>query len=132
MMSISLYGTASQTVTPIIEPITLARAIVDLISDKKGEKIVLSDLRALTPIADYFVIGEAASDRQINALVEHVRDEMKKQFGLLPIRIEGRGEGGWVLMDYGSVVVHLFDPDVRAYYDLEGLWREAPILMRMQ
>jgi len=132
MTSISLNGIGSQPIVSIIEPITMARAIVDLISDKKGEKIVLSDLRSLTPIADYFVIGEAASDRQIDALVEHIRDEMKKQFGLLPTRIEGRGEDGWVLMDYGSVVVHLFDPDVRAYYDLEGLWREAPILMRMQ
>lgn len=131
-MSISLNDTESRTITPTVEPITLARTIVDLISDKKGEKIVLSDLRALTPIADYFVIGEAGSDRQIDALVEHVRDEVKKQFGLNPVRVEGRGEDGWVLMDYSSVVVHLFDPDVRAYYDLEGLWREAPVLMRMQ
>ncbi len=131
-MTISLNGSEPQTTSPNVEPITLARSIVDLISDKKGEKIVLSDLRTVTVIADFFVIGEAPSDRQINALVEHVRDEVKKQFGLLPVRIEGRGEDGWVLMDYSSVVVHLFDPDVRAYYDLEGLWREAPILMRMQ
>ena len=131
-MTISLNGSETQITQPTVEPITLARAIVDLISDKKGEKIVLSDLRNVTVIADFFVIGEAPSDRQINALVDHVRDEVKKEFGLLPARIEGRGEDGWVLMDYSSVVVHLFAPDVRAYYDLEGLWREAPILMRMQ
>ncbi|MHB8628594.1 MAG: ribosome silencing factor [Aggregatilineales bacterium] len=131
-MTISLNSSETRTTTPTVEPIALARTIVDLISDKKGEKIVLSDLRTVTVIADFFVIGEAPSDRQINALVEHVRDEVKKEFGLLPARIEGRGEDGWVLMDYSSVIVHLFDPDMRAYYDLEGLWREAPILMRMQ
>src|SRR5690348_1673303 len=113
-MTISLNGSESQTTSLIVEPITLSRTIVDLISDKKGEKIVLSDLRNVTVIADFFVIGEAPSDRQINALVEHVRDEVKKQFELLPVRIEGRGEDGWVLMDYSSVVVHLFAPDVRA------------------
>ena len=131
-MTISLNRSESRTTTSTVEPITLARTIVDMISDKKGEKIVLSDLRTVTVIADFFVISEAPSDRQINALVEHVRDEVKNEFGLLPARIEGRGEDGWVLMDYSSVVVHLFDPDMRAYYDLEGLWREAPILMRMQ
>ena len=126
--------TEAAPIQPITDAdaLTVARAIVDFISDKKGEKIILSDLRPVSVIAEFFVIGEAASDRQINAIVDHIREEVRKTFGVSPLRTEGIAEGGWVLLDYGDVIVHLFDPDVRSYYDLEGLWREAPILMRMQ
>ncbi len=105
---------------------------MDLISDKKGEKIVLTDLREVSLIADYFVICEANSDRQINAIVDNIRVEVKKDFDLLPYHVEGMGDAGWVLMDYSSVLVHVFNPDLRAYYDLEGLWVTAPVLVRMQ
>ena len=123
-----------EAIQPILDAdaLTVARAIVDFISDKKGEKIILSDLRPVSVIAEFFVIGEAPSDRQINAIVDNIREEVRKTFGASPLRTEGTGEGGWVLLDYGDVIVHLFDPDVRTYYDLEGLWRNAPILMRMQ
>jgi ribosome-associated protein len=121
-------------IQPILDAdaLTVARAIVDFISDKKGEKIILSDLRPVSVIAEFFVIGEAPSERQINSIVDHIREEVRKTFGVSPLRTEGIGSSGWVLLDYGDVIVHLFDPDVRTYYDLEGLWREAPILMRMQ
>lgn len=101
-------------------------------ADKKGENILLTDLRDVSLLTDYFIICDAPSDRQMNAIVENIRDEVKKMYSLLPWRVEGRGEDGWVLMDYGDVVVHVFDPDVRRYYDLESLWREAPVLVRMQ
>lgn len=114
------------------EAIELARLIVDLIEDRKGEDIVLMDLRKVSIIADYFVIGSANSDRQINAITEHIREKVKEQRSVRPLRIEGRGENGWVLMDYGEVIVHLFSPQMRSYYDLEGLWHEASILVRMQ
>ena len=116
----------------VLETIDLARVIVDLIADRKGEDIVLMDLRTTSVIADFFVIGSANSDRQINAVVEHIRDEVKKQSARLPLRVEGRGENGWVLMDYGDVIVHVFSPQLRSYYDLEGLWRDADVLVRMQ
>lgn len=93
---------------------------------------MLLDLRKVSVITDYFVIASANSDRQLNAITEHVRDELKKNYQAVPLRIEGRGEDGWVLMDYGDVIVHLFSPAARAYYDLEGLWREGNVLLRMQ
>ncbi len=110
----------------------LARLIVDLIADKKGEDIVLMDLQQVSLIADYFVIGNASSERLLNAIADSVREEVKKQSERFPLRVEGRGDCGWVLMDYGDVLVHLFSPEVRSYYDLEGLWAEAPILVKMQ
>jgi ribosome-associated protein len=115
-----------------LEVIDIARTIVDAIADKKGEDIVLLDIHDVSLIADYFVIGSANSDRQLNAITEAIRDEVKKNSGTLPLRTEGRGESGWVLVDYGSVVVHLFSPELRRYYDLEGLWRDANVLVRMQ
>lgn len=125
---------AEALITPDLDAdaLTVARAIVDYISDIKGEKIVLSDLRPVSVIADFFVIGEAPSERQLNAIIDHIREQVRLYYGRSPLRTEGTGESGWVLLDYGDVIVHMFDPDVRSYYDLEGLWREAPILMRMQ
>jgi ribosome-associated protein len=90
------------------------------------------DLRHVSVMADYFVIGSGNSDRQINAITDRIREEVKAQTAQLPIRVEGRGENGWVLMDYGAVIVHIFNPQTRAYYDLEGLWHEASILLRVQ
>jgi len=106
--------------------------IVDLVADIKGENIVLMDLRDVSLITDYFVIGSATNERQLNAITEHIRDEMKQHGETYPWRTEGRGTDGWILMDYGDVVVHLFSPEVRSYYDLEGLWRDANVLLHVQ
>jgi len=103
-----------------------------MITDKKGENIVLMDLRDVSLMADFFVIASAGSERQLNAISEHVRDEIKTQTGSYPARVEGRGDSGWVLMDYGDVIVHLFDAELRGYYDLEGLWRDANVLVKVQ
>jgi ribosome-associated protein len=115
-----------------LEAVDLARIIVDLASDKKGENIVLMDMRHVSPITDFFVIVSGGSDRQLKAIVEYIGEETKKQYSVAPWRTEGDSTGGWVLMDYGDVVVHAFLPERRNYYDLEGLWREAPIMVRMQ
>src|SRR5258708_1814311 len=88
-----------------LEPSELARLIVNLISDKKGENIVLMDLHEVTLIADYFVIASVSNERLLNAITDHVRDELKKQTNRPPLRVEGRGDSGWVLMDYGDVVI---------------------------
>jgi ribosome silencing factor RsfS/YbeB/iojap len=90
------------------------------------------DLREVSLIADYFVIANASNERLLNAIAEHIRDELKERHRLYPLRVEGRGDSGWVLMDYGNIVIHLFDPDVRSYYDLEGLWRDASVLVHVQ
>ncbi len=90
------------------------------------------DMRQVSPIADYFVIVSGTSARQLKAIIEHIALETKNQYSILPWRTEGLADNGWVVIDYGDVVVHAFLPERRAYYDLEGLWREAPVMVRMQ
>jgi ribosome-associated protein len=107
----------------------LARTIVNLASDKKGENIVLMDMRQTSPVTDFFVIISGGSDRQLKAIIEHIEQELKDSYSVRPWHVDGEADGGWVLMDYGDVVVHAFLPETRAYYDLEGLWREAPVMV---
>jgi ribosome-associated protein len=109
----------------------LARRIVDVLADKLGEDILLLDIREVSILADYFVIGSATSERQTKAIVEGVTQETKRAWDLRPLHIEGEASGGWVLLDYGSVVVHLFAPEARAYYDLDGLWRDGRTVVRL-
>lgn len=108
----------------------LAHAIVDLVSDKQAEEIVLLDLRALSLLADYFVICTATTERQANAILDALEEEMQKQ-GVHALATEGVSGSGWVLKDYGSVIVHIFAPEQRAYYQLEQLWREAPVVLKV-
>jgi ribosome-associated protein len=105
---------------------------VDQVEDKKAEDIILLDLRPDVVIADFFVICTGNSDRQIKALAESVRESVKERFQKLPSSTEGTGESGWVLMDYGDVIVHIFHDQKRRYYDLEGLWRGAHVLLSIQ
>lgn len=109
----------------------LARHIVEAIADKKGEDVLLLDIQDVSILADYFIIGSTASERQAKAVVESIKQETKQTFDVRPLRVEGEPASGWILMDYGGVVVHLFTPEVRAYYDLEGLWREGRVIVRM-
>lgn len=106
---------------------------MDTLEDKKAENIVLLDLRPDTIIADFFIICNGNSDRQLRALVDHVRTGVKERGGKLPFSVEGTPESGWMLMDYGDIIVHLFLERQRQYYDLEGLWRkEANVLLSIQ
>ena len=102
-----------------------------MIADKLGEDILLLDIRDVSILADYFVIGSAVSRRQTKAIVNGIIDEAKTDFGVKPWRVEGEPDSGWVLMDYGDVVVHLFAPEARDYYDLEGFWEDAQVVVRM-
>jgi ribosome-associated protein len=115
-----------------LEPLELARHIVNVVEDKKAEDIVLLDLRPDAIIADFFIICNGNSDRQLRALSDAVRESVKETYAKLPFSIEGTPESGWVLMDYGDVVVHLFFEEKRRYYDLEGLWRSANVLLSIQ
>jgi len=103
-----------------------------VIEGVKGEDIVLMDLQPVTLIADYFVICTATNERQLKAIVEHIDMDIKKEHGVLPLHKEGQASGGWVLLDYGSVVVHAFSQELRHYYDLEGVWQEAKVLLHIQ
>lgn len=103
-----------------------------MVEEKKAENIVLLDLRPDTVIADFFVICTGTSDRQLRALADYVDEGVHERFGVQPYSREGTAESGWVLLDYGTVVVHLFLEDKRRYYDLEGLWRKAHVLLSIQ
>ncbi len=114
-----------------LDSLELARHIVEVIADKKGEDVLLLDIRDVSILADYFVIGSATSERQAKAIIEGIKQETKKTFDVRPLHVEGESAAGWILVDYGDVVVHLFAPEVRTYYALERLWRDGRIVVRM-
>ena len=104
----------------------LAHRIGNLLVDKKAQDVVILDVRGMTSYADYFVIASAETDRQVSAMAENVQVQLKTgDEPLRPIGTEGFETGQWVLLDYGEVVAHLFLTDLRAHYDLEGLWADA-------
>ena len=103
---------------------------MDLASDKKASDIVLLRTAEVTSMADYFVIASGRSDRQVQALGEAIVDELRDE-GIKPLGVEGRSSARWVLLDYGSVIVHLFAPEEREYYGLERLWSNATEVVRL-
>ena len=92
---------------------------------KKAEDPVFLDIRQFTSVAEAFLIVSGRSNRQVSAIAEHIKVDLKKH-GIRPLAMEGAKEGHWVLIDYGHVVVHVFYDPVRRFYDLEGLWSDAP------
>ena len=100
--------------------------IVESIQDIKGKKIVKLDLRGLdaTP-TDFFIICQGESNTQVKSIADNIRKRVKDELGLLPSHAEGVQDGLWALMDYFNVVVHVFHPEKRAFYDLENLWSDA-------
>jgi len=103
----------------------LARRAAELMVDKKALEVVLLDVRGMTSYADWFVLGSGESERQVSATAEYLREKLHEE-GFRLIGAEGFPTGHWVLLDYGEVVVHLFSTEVRAFYDLDGLWADAP------
>jgi len=93
--------------------------------DNRGRNIVVLDLRELTAMFDYFVLATGTSRRQLHAMSEEIDHTLEKQMGDRRLGIEGYEESRWILLDYGDVVIHLFDSETRAYYALEDLWGEA-------
>lgn len=114
----------------ILEPIELAREVVDVIADLQGLDIIMLDIHGLSLLADYFVICTARVERQARAIQEEITQRLKAQ-EISPLSIEGTAAGGWIILDYGTVIVHIFAPAMRNYYQLEELWSEAPVVMRM-
>lgn len=112
------------------DPGELAHRIVDVASDKKAADIVMLRTAEVTTMADYFVIASGRSDRQVQALSKAIVDELRDE-GIKPLGIEGQSSARWVLLDYGSVIVHLFAPEEREYYGLERLWSNATQVVRL-
>ena len=109
-----------------LEPAQLADLISGYASDVKAHEIVEVDLRCVLGYTDYFVIATGGTDRQVKAVHDRIHENMKKEHGLLPRRVEGVSESRWILMDYLDVIVHIFTPEAREFYRLEQLWGEAP------
>jgi len=103
---------------------------VDLVAGKLAEDVLLLDVRPISGVTDYFVICSAGSERQVKAIHDEVLTKLRET-GSRALHSEGTSGSGWILMDYGSVVLHIFSPTVRRYYDLEELWREAKTVVRM-
>lgn len=114
-----------------LESLELAHLLVDTIVDKKGDDITLLDLREHAVFADYFLICNGENDRQLRAMANSIAQDAKQK-AKAQANIEGSPESGWVLVDFGDLLVHLFSPGMRHYYDLEGLWDDAHVVMRMQ
>lgn len=100
---------------------------LEVVLAKKVKDPVILDVSELTSYADTFIICSGRSNRQVTAIAEHVQQALKQQ-GVKPISVDGKKEGHWVLMDYGDVIIHIFYDSVRRFYDLEGLWVDAPRL----
>jgi ribosome-associated protein len=108
-----------------------ARRVVDLAADKKASDIVLLDVTQLTSVTDYFVICSGNSERQLGAIADGILDGMR-QAGVRPIGREGVAGAHWLLIDFGSVIVHVFAPPERDFYQLERRWSDAPTLIHIQ
>jgi ribosome-associated protein len=113
------------------EALALARRIVDLAADKKAAEIVLLEIGGLTTLADYFVICSGTSERQLGAIADGISEGLREN-GVRPIGREGSTSAHWVLLDYGAVIVHVMAEQERDFYQLEKLWADAPLLLRVQ
>ena len=102
----------------------MARIAWNALNDKKGEDIKIIDITGISVLADYFIIANGTSDSQVNALVDNVEEELHKAGFSLKQR-EGQASGSWVLMDFGDIIVHVFDRENRLFYDLERIWKEG-------
>jgi ribosome-associated protein len=110
----------------------VAHSIIDLLDSKKGQNIILLDMVAASSFTDYFVICTGGSARTLKALSDEVRTQLKKDYSSGLSHIEGDADSGWILHDYGDVILHLFSENLRQYYGLEDLWSESTVLLHLQ
>ena len=104
----------------------MARIAWNALNDKKGEDIKIIDITGISVLADYFIIANGTSDSQVNALVDNVEEELH-QAGYSLKQREGQASGSWVLLDFGDIIVHVFDKENRLFYDLERIWKDGKI-----
>jgi len=94
-------------------------------ADKKAVNMVALDLRPVASFTEFFVVCSGTNQRQVQAIADEISEQLKKQLGQNPVRVEGYNAAEWLLMDYGDFVIHIFDKEARDFYDLERLWRDA-------
>lgn len=109
----------------------MARFVVNKLEEKKGEDILLLDVKDVASFTDYFILCSGTSDRMLDALAKNIREEVKKEYKISSL-VEGNPENGWVVLDLGDVVLHLFAPEQRDYYKLEELWNKGKVLVKLQ
>lgn len=114
-----------------LELTELVERITNVLVDKQAENIVVLDISTLTTVADYFIIASGTSGRHLDALQYAVTEALKQEEPPLLGRVEGTPDSGWVLIDLHDVVVHLFAPEVRAFYRLEELWKSSRLVTRL-
>lgn len=105
----------------------MAKIAFDALEEKKAEDIRIIEISNVSIIADYFVIAHGNSSSQVDAMVDEVEDKLAEQ-GFIAKRIEGIRSSGWILMDYGDVVIHIFSKEDRLFYDLERIWRDGKLV----
>ncbi len=109
----------------------IAHNLVNTLEEKKGEDIVLMDIHEVASFADFFIVCSGTSNRMLNALADAVEEDARhatKQ----PVRVEGSPDYGWMVVDCGDIIVHLFSPSQREYYRLEELWERGKVVVRVQ
>ena len=104
----------------------MMRVICDAIISRKSVAVKILNLEGRLSYCDYFILCNGRASRQVRAIAENVLQVMKKEHNRLPLGVEGRGIDQWVIVDYGDVILHVFQPEMRSYYDLDGLWADAP------
>jgi ribosome-associated protein len=118
--------TRKKSVTRLTKSSKIFKTVIKAIQDKKGERLVVIDLRKIPEaVADFFIVCEANNQPQIRAIADSVEEQVKKACGELPYRHEGKQSLHWVLIDYVNIVVHIMTPDTRKFYKLEEMWSDA-------
>ena len=117
----------------LLESIALARQILELVEDKQATNIVLLDVHEQTTLTDYFLIATVDNLRQARAIEDDLLEKLRLQQNIRPLTMEGvdTGGGGWAVLDYGDVIVHLFTEEMRDYYKLELLWNKANVVVKV-
>ncbi|MBI4743544.1 MAG: ribosome silencing factor [Actinobacteria bacterium] len=111
----------------LLKSIELAKLAVEAAIEKKAENIVVLDIGKILTITDYFVIMSGRNERQVKSISDAIQEKLKKE-GIKPLSVEGEREARWILLDYLDVVVHVFVEQEREYYQLERLWKDAPLI----
>jgi len=105
----------------------MASMAVDALEDRKGEDVRVIDISEISTLADYFIIGSGTNINQVQALADSVQEKLGRE-GFLTKNVEGYDAGNWILLDFGDIIVHVFDKENRLFYDLERIWRDGKLI----
>lgn len=105
----------------------MARLAYQAMEDKKARDIRIIDISEISVLADYFLIASGSNKNQVQAMVDNVQEELHKA-GFVPKQVEGYNSANWILLDYGDIIIHVFDEENRLFYDLERIWRDGSVI----